>query len=401
MKHFFSVLLCCFFVHVFIFAANDDKNIKTHISKMSIEEKAAQVLMMSIEGKKTFPVYLNSYFSPYSPGAFILFGFNFSDTPQESAAYIKSVKQSIQKLSKTKVFIPPFFASDFEGGWVYRIKNIASPLPSPKEIAETFNEEDALSLYEQTAKQISLLGIHLNLAPIVEKIQEKNESFFDNRIFSSDEDVLVKYSQIFISGMEKGGVISTVKHFPGTASDPHLSKSIIDDSEDIFYKEFIRPFKRVIYDTDGVVLISHAEVSFIEKVPFCFSKIGIEKFLRNELKFKGMILTDDMAMKALKTDGRSTADNVISALSAGCDMVMCSEPKFKELVNVISNKIKQDADFANRIDDAVYNILKIKIKMGIIDELCMPIEKNKFDKEKFYKAKKAAEDILKKQKSSR
>ena len=395
MKRFIPSFFYCFFIYTALFS--DNESIKAYISEMSIEDKAAQVLMMSIEGKKTFPPYLSSYFDSYTPGAFILFGYNFSNTPETCASYIKSVKQSIQNLSKSQTFVPPFFASDFEGGRVYRIRKIGSPLPSPREVAETLTEEEALALYTHTAEQIHLLGIHLNLAPIVEKESSKDAGFLDDRIFSDDEDVLVKYADAFISGMKKGGLLSTVKHFPGNAeTDPHFSKSIIDVDENIFYKDFISPFRRVLYGTDEVVLISHAEVSFIDKKPFCFSKKGIEKFLRTELKFSGLIITDDMAMKALKTDGRTTADNVLLALDASCDMVMCSEPKFKELVEAISKKMKNEPDFLKRIDDAVFNILKTKIKMGIIDESLKPIEKYKFNKEKFYKAKKAAEDILKK-----
>lgn len=395
MKRFIPAFFYCFFIYTALFS--DNESIKAYISEMSIEDKAAQVLMMSIEGKKTFPPYLSSYFDSYTPGAFILFGYNFSNAPETCASYIKSVKQSIQNLSKSQTFVPPFFASDFEGGRVYRIRKIGSPLPSPREVAETLTEEEALALYTHTAEQIHLLGIHLNLAPIVEKESSKDAGFLDDRIFSDDEDVLVKYADAFISGMKKGGLLSTVKHFPGNAeTDPHFSKSIIDVDENIFYKDFISPFRRVLYGTDEVVLISHAEVSFIDKKPFCFSKKGIEKFLRTELKFSGLIITDDMAMKALKTDGRTTADNVLLTLDAGCDMVMCSEPKFKELVEAISKKMKNEPDFLKRIDDAVFNILKTKIKMGIIDESLKPIEKYKFNKEKFYKAKKAAEDILKK-----
>lgn len=395
MKRFIPAFFYCFFIYTALFS--DNESIKAYISEMSIEDKAAQVLMMSIEGKKTFPPYLSSYFDSYTPGAFVLFGYNFSHTPEACASYIKSVKQSIQNLSKSQTFVPPFFASDFEGGRVYRIRKIGSLLPSPREVAETLTEEEALALYTHTAEQIHLLGIHLNLAPIVEKESSKDAGFLDDRIFSDDEDVIVKYADAFISGMKKGGLLSTVKHFPGNAeTDPHFSKSIIDVDENIFYKDFISPFRRILYGADEVVLISHAEVSFIDKKPFCFSKKGIEKFLRTELKFSGLIITDDMAMKALKTDGRTTADNVLLALDAGCDMVMCSEPKFKELVEAISKKMKNEPDFLKRIDDAVFNILKTKIKMGIIDESLKPIEKYKFNKEKFYKAKKAAEDILKK-----
>lgn len=394
MKRFIIICLCFFYYLISIYS--NDEMLISQISKMNFEEKAAQVLMMSVEGKNSFPSYLTPYFESYIPGAFILFGYNFSDTAEGCASYIESVDQSMRELSKSKEYIPPFFASDFEGGYVYRIRKIGSPLPAAKKIAETLNEEDAFNLYRYTAEQISLLGIHLNLAPIAEKETSKNKTFFDDRIFSVDEDILVKYSKIFLSAMEKSGVMCAVKHFPGTGADPHLYKSIIDVSEEKFYKEFISPFRRIIYDTDGVVLISHAEIPFIEKLPFCFSSKGIDKLLRKELKFKGLIITDDMAMKALKRNGKTTSDNVIEALSAGCDMVMCSEPVFKELVRAIADKMKKDSLFETRINKAVFNILKIKIKMRVIDEACMPIKIKSFDKEKFYKAKTNAENILKK-----
>lgn len=394
MKNVFLLLFSFFYILINCFA--EENIVKSTILAMSPEEKAAQVLMMGIEGKKTFPSYLSDYFGPYAPGAFILFGYNFSDTPQASASYIKSVKQSIQKLSKAEKFIPPFFASDFEGGRVYRIRKIASYLPAPKYVAENLSEDDALVLYTHTAEQIALLGIHLNLAPIVEKEEAMGIGFLGDRLFSHDKDIILKYSKIFIEGMKNGGVLSAVKHFPGNVNtDPHLSKSVIDVDEDTFYTEFVDLFKEIIYDSDGVVLISHVEVPFIEKTPFCFSKKGIENILRDKLKFRGLIITDDMAMKALKEGGRSTSDNVISAISAGCDMVMCSEPRFRELIAIISNKMKMDNSFEKRIDEAVFNILKIKMKMGLIDESCMPIEKNKFDEKKFYNAKEAVEKILK------
>ena len=87
MKRFIAEFFYCCFIFLFLFA--DGESVRTHISNMSIEEKAAQVLMMSIEGKKTFPSYLSSYFDSYTPGAFILFGYNFSDTPEACASYIK------------------------------------------------------------------------------------------------------------------------------------------------------------------------------------------------------------------------------------------------------------------------------------------------------------------------
>lgn len=392
-------MLCFTFIYLLLMVNIfcEDNTVYKVVENMSAKEKAAQVLMLSISGNKQFTDSMHEYYRPYIPGAFILFKFNFASTPKDTADYLLSVNRAFKKNADNKNFIPPMFAVDCEGGKVYRIKNLASYLPPPKVIAEKYSLDEAESLYTYTAEQIKLLGLHINLAPVVEVKKKDSDSFFGSRLYSDNQKIVEEYSNAFIAGMNRAGIIPVVKHFPGNSdTDPHKSKAVIHTDKEIFSKIYLEPFKNVLKQNQCAVLISHVTVPFIEDVPFCFSEKGIQEILRGELDFKGLILTDDLAMAALKTNGKTTCDNAISALSAGCEMIMCSENKLHELVDVISKKIIGDKIFSEKIDKAVYNILKAKIAAGILDEHCYAIQKEVFNSEKFNAAKQNAEKILKK-----
>ena len=113
-------------------------------------------------------------------------------------------------------------------------------------------------------------------------------------------------------------------------------------------------------------MISHITVPAIESVPFCFSAKGIT-LLRNELGFSGLIITDDIVMQALKQNGASPEENAMRALTAGCDMIMCSLSKIYPLIEAIAEKARSNAEFAKRLDEAVLQVLIAKQRAGLID----------------------------------
>ena len=388
------------FFNLFFLVAEDvdyyqDKKINEFISKMSLEDKAAQVLFVGIDGKKEFPAYMYKYYNGLLPGAVILFKYNIADTAIETAHYIESVKKAFKKIRTDKIYIPALFSTDCEGGSVYRLHYFGSKLPSPAMVATKFSFDEAKTLYSLTAEQINLLGIHLNLAPVVEIETNEIKNFFDERLFSNSLDAVNFYSNAFIIGMKEYNVFSVLKHFPGTgSSDPHFTVSVIDTEENNFENHYILPFKKLLEKNDCAVLISHSKVPFIDDMPFCFSKKGIQNILRNKLNFKGLVITDDISMGALKTDGSSTEDNAILALSAGCDMIMCSENCFSQLVQAISKKAFLDIQFKKRLDEAVFTIMKTKIKMKLLDKDFNSCEKYIFNLKKFNDAKKKANTIV-------
>ena len=395
----------CAFFFFFLFytafadTASIDYKIKNFINTMSSEEKAAQVLLLGIDGKKEFPQYLYEYYGSLVPGAVILFQYNIADTAKETAEYIGSVKNAFKHIREGKKYIPALFSFDCEGGSVYRLRTFGSKLPGAKIIAQDFSSEEAQKLYSLTAEQIALLGIHLNLAPVAETESAEIKDFFGTRLYSSDQNTVSDYASAFIRGMKKHNIICAVKHFPGSGGgDPHIQDSVIVSAEREFDNRYLLPFKKILAKNDCAVLLSHAKIPFIDDVPFCFSEKGIKGMLRGKLKFGGLVMTDDISMGALKDGEQTLKDKALLALSAGCDMVMCSASCFKECVQAISEKTESDKKFKARIDTAVFTILKTKIKAGILNGDCKPIEKYVFDAAAFNTAKDNADKIIRSKK---
>lgn len=239
-KIFILFLFCSFEIF-----SNDDIIFK-YLNAMSAAEKAAQVLLVGIDGNTEIPSYAEKYFDGLVPGAFILFKNNFASSPSIVAKYISSICFG----NKTDVYyIPPLISTDCEGGFVYRLKKIASPLPSPKKVAQKIPVDDVEKLYALTAEQMKLLGINLNFAPVAE-IYIKGENDFmynDERLFSSDVETVLNYSLAFIKAMNSQSIITAVKHFPGNAAaDTHYHTAVLKCDLEEFYNRYVFPFKKYL-----------------------------------------------------------------------------------------------------------------------------------------------------------
>lgn len=366
------------------------------LSKMTLEEKAYQVMMVNVpSGNEGVVSYIKKQFSRGVPGAILLFKQNLASSAEDTQKYISILLDSFKASSNDNSFsfVPPLIALDNEGGRVFRTKGLTTILPSAKDMATNMTVKEVESASYFLAMQMKLLGINFNLAPILEIATEENENVLGNRTFSSSSSVVIDFSNAFIRGMNKAGVLCSIKHFPGNGSvDPHGDSSIISCSEKEFEDTYLFPFKTVVEEGHkGIaMLLSHVEFSLIDDKPFCLSEVGIKDVVRDKLKFSNLILTDDIAMKALKMKG-SSAENAILALEAGADMVMCSERNIEKIIFSIVNKAKKDPIFLKRLDVACYNVLKSK-------EIIFEDANNSslFDASLFYSLKKQGDAVVEK-----
>ena len=334
------------------------------VSRLSLEEKAAQVLMVNIAGSKTADAKSIASFKGTVPGAILLFGYNIADTPQAVVDFLKSVVQGFQEAAHRSghAFIPPLFALDNEGGTVYRTRRITVPLPAAEEIGKRFSVEETEELYRLLGQQMKELGLHLNLAPVAEAGTKETAAALGTRTFSTNPKQAGEYAAAAVRGMQKAGILAAVKHFPGNgAADLHKSAAELTVDYDTFLNRYCAAFRPSINDGAAAILISHITVPVIEATPFCFSAKGVA-LLRNELGFSGLIITDDIAMQALKQNGASPEENAVRAIAAGCDMVMCSISNIYPLIEAIAAKAAADTAFAKRLDEAVLQVLTAKQK---------------------------------------
>lgn len=345
------------------------------VSSLPPDEKISELFFVNIEGNKIFHSVENvpegfgqDSKKPLVPGGVLLFSYNISKDPLETYEFIKSIRDFYVQNN----LVPPFVAVDQEGGDVNRLRSLTRPLPSQKKIAQNFSSEEAEKIYSAQARQMKNLGFHLNLAPVVEIENESNSEFLGTRTFGNLENVLA-FGKLEISSYESNGVRTALKHFPGNSStDPHSGLPEISVTKSQLENSYLVPFKNLL-SSSSAVLMSHARIKiqdddgyFEEKVPSCLSHFWISEVVRKNLDFSGLVISDDIFMAALAENGFPPEKACVQAIEAGIDSIMISEKRFGSSASLLYKKSLEDESFAEKIDAAAEDVVRFKIKCGIL-----------------------------------
>lgn len=332
-----------------------DEKVDKIVASMSQTEKLGQMMMIGIQGTKVDDDSLYML-NQYHMGGVILFDRNM-DSPEQ----VKQLTSDLQAQSNEKV--PLFIGIDEEGGDVVRMAEKLTPPPSQKEIGATGDIEQAKTWAIKTAKSLKEMGINVNFAPVADVGSN------DKRSYSTDANTVIDFVRAATKGYQQENIIYSLKHFPGIGKgkvDSHVDSSNIDASKDTLMAEDILPFKTIIdknQPNDYFILVSHLKYPALdEEYPASLSSKIMTDLLRNELGYKGIIITDDMEMGAVANhnDFRSIG---VNAVKAGADIVLvCHEYQHQQEVYlglldaVNSGEISQE-----RIDESVKRIIKVKL----------------------------------------
>ena len=180
------------------------------------------------------------------------------------------------------------------------------------------------------------------------------------------------------------GIACVLKHFPGSGnSDTHYGASSIDLDYKLFCDScevFRKPLSQSL-----AVMASHVIVPCLDTVPFCISHKGIS-FLRNHFNYSGIVMSDDIIMKALEPYCKNYVDLACQAISAGCDLILYSASDFTNLIQGIADRARQDSRLSERIDEAVHTILITKLKIGLLADENATVKNSEFVKSHFIDA---------------
>ena len=337
--------------------------VQDFVDSMEYRERISQLFLVNLEGNTAFsPVEFDGE-RAVIPGGYIFFSFNIASSPEEIIGFTTSIADYCKENS----LIPPYLSIDQEGGLVNRLRGITSSVPSCRTIAAKYSADEALSLYESQARQLSLLGFHLNLAPVSEVAYDENRDFLGTRSYG-DEESVEKYASIAVRAYEQNGIGTTLKHFPGnTNTDPHTGLPEIKADAETLRKTAIEPFGAVIKNAaPAAVLMSHARTAAADgDKPACFSHYWISDVLRGELSFAGLIFSDDIFMAALEKNGYPPEKAVVLAIEAGVDCIMLSEKKFSAVLSVLEKKAREDSAFEKRIAESARRVVLFKLNAGI------------------------------------
>jgi beta-N-acetylhexosaminidase len=322
---------------------------------MQESKRLGQLLLTGVPGTELDSETAEK-FRKLQPGGFILFGRNI-----ESPDQLRKLIDDLRDLSE----IEPFITIDQEGGRVSRLRLIGSEPPNAQQLREK-GDRDLIEHHGKLTGQIlRMFGFNLDLCPVLDlSFDDEADNSLKGRCYGKTPDEVILNATRFNMGMRKEGVLSCGKHFPGYASaevDPHHELPVITKTLEEMEENELRPFRALLPDLDSVMTChSHYPCWDADRPrwPASLSKNIIGQFLRNQLAYEGLVMTDDLDMGAVLNE--VTFEETIQAcIEAGNDLAMICHRV--ELVEKAAEVIATLPDPI--IHDALTHIEKAKAKM--------------------------------------
>lgn len=335
--------------------------VETSIQQMSLREKVAQLFIIWMS---------NRYMT------------DDSERWQEMERYARDVKvggfyfsigglyefpvhaNKLQKISTTPLLI----SVDFEWGAGMRISN-ATTFPRAMALAATRDTNLAYEMGKAVAREARALGVHQNYSPVVDVNNNPKNPVINTRSFGENPILVGDFGRAFIRGTQEENVIATVKHFPGhgdTDIDTHLDLPSVNFSRVRFDSLELVPFKNAIDNGVQSVMVAHIHAGAFDandSIPATASENITTKLLKEELKFKGMIVTDALAMKGMSKVFRA-GEAATRAIQAGVDVLLMS-PNTDEAIDSIVAAVQRGDISEERINYSVRKMLNFKKRSGL------------------------------------
>lgn len=336
------------------------------MKNLTLREKIGQMLIIKIFGKE-ISEETKQMIEDYKIGGVILYRKNY-DTYDEMLKIINEIK----KINKESGNIPLFVSIDQEGGRVNRMPRELKNIKSAGKLVEQNNIEIIREAGRTTAKMLEESGFNMNYAPVLDIQRFENTHAIGDRCYGKSAEEVSKNGIEVMKELSKGGIIPVIKHFPGhgsTNKDSHFFLPIITKKMNELENEDIIPFKKAIGQNAEVIMVGHLMIKDVDrKNPASLSRKMINDYLRNKYQYKGVIMTDDLKMRAISLKyGYVRA--AIKACKAGADIIMAgaSYRTISKVIKKIEKEIVNNKIDINQINKSVERIVNLKEKYQISD----------------------------------
>jgi beta-N-acetylhexosaminidase len=342
------------------------------LASMTLREKAAQIVWPSVYGDYASgdsPQWrrLTQYIQQDKVG-----GFTISvGSPMEIASKLNAM----QSMSK----VPLLFGADLEAGAGFRARggyfvpnaiDLGGAIVFPPEMAIGATRDTTLA-YEQgrlTALEGRALGIHIAYAPVLDVNNNPDNPVINTRSYGEDPELAARMGVAFIHGLQAHGMIATGKHFPGhgdTGVNSHLALPVVTVSRSRLDTVELVPFRAAVNAGVGAIMSFHGAMPALDSsnVPGTLSAKVMTGLLREEMGFKGIIISDAMDMRGV-LDQFGAAEAVKRAVSAGVD-VLIQPLDIPQTIDAVVAGVAERRYTEARLDSSVRRVLEAKRKLGL------------------------------------
>ena len=274
------------------------------------------------------------------------------------------ISNTLQKVSN----VPLLVAIDGETGLGFRLDSTLS-YPVQMALGAVANDSLIYRMGVEIGQQCRMLGIHMNMAPVCDINVNHDNPIINHRSFGEDKLQVARKSWLFASGMQDAGVLATAKHFPGhgdTQTDSHLALPVILQTKSQLDSLELFPFSYLINKGIGAVMTGHLHVPALDKnkkLPATLSPKIINTKLKEELGFKGLVITDAMNMKGV-SNMYTSAQSVVKALKAGNDMVEIV-PSLDKAIAAVLLSVTSGELTLQEIEEKCRKVLMVKRWLGL------------------------------------
>ena len=338
------------------------------------KKKIGQMITIGIDGYSVDDT-AKQLITDKKVGGVILFKNNISDSNQ-----LLQLINDIKGINSTNK-IPIFISVDQEGGRVNRLPSEIKSLPSNEIIGNKNDNKLAYDIGKNIGYTLGSFGFNMDFAPVLDVNSNPNNTVIGDRSFSNDKDKVASLGASEINGFKDSNIISVAKHFPGhgdTATDSHYALPIINKTLDELKSVEFVPFKKAIEEKVPAIMVSHILMPQIDaNNPASMSKTIITDILRKDLKFDGLIVTDDMTMGAV-TNELDITTACINSINAGADLLLVCHGYDNEInvINAIKDAVNNGIISIDTINRSVYKILSLKENYKITDEKIEKVDIN-------------------------
>jgi beta-N-acetylhexosaminidase len=315
------------------------------VSPQPLRRRIGQLLIGSFVGSDV-PVEMRSLAREFDLGGITFFRrFGNIESPEQVAGLSYDVRNLGAEL-------PAWVAIDQEGGRVARLRSPFTEWPPMAVLGRSDDAALARKFGAALAAELTAVGISLDYAPVLDIHTNPKNPVIGDRALGEKPEIVAKLGRVIIEELQRAGVAACGKHFPGhgdTATDSHLELPIVEHPPDRLRAVEFAPFKAAIDAGVAFIMTAHVLVTSIDdQRPATLSSKIVQRILREELRYNGVIVSDDLEMNAI-TNSYTAGDAAIAAIAAGCDTVlMCGAGKtadielqaqvLEELIHAVENE---------------------------------------------------------------
>ena len=338
----------------------------SYLNRMSLEDKICQMMIVStkeltgVDGATEAGDTTKEKLGAYNVGGIVYFSDNIEDE-QQLASLIKGTSSFAST--------PLFIAVDEEGGSIARVANAfngfdkLNAMYTYKAEGTDTAKKNAVAL----AENIASYGFNLNFAPVADVWSIPENVSIGDRAYSDDYDEAATLVAAAVTGFEEGGVMTTLKHFPGQGTaieDTELIPAHVDKSRDQLIAEELVPFKAGIDAGADMVMVGHIVVSALDDtLPATLSPKVVPDLLRGELGYDGVVISDSLEMGAL--DDYSTEQIVKGIFSADIDMFLMPDD-IDDYIDTVETLIDSGDISEDDVNAKVLRVLTLKYRKGLL-----------------------------------